>query len=143
MTDMRTKNRAARQAAAKFLGLENAKWPPRLTRLPKDQWPKRGPKESPIDIWRSNEFLVQSYAVPGHPDITRLSVNRTEIQMDGGWRQDISWEDLQRLKHEAGYGDRMAVEIFPKDDDVVNVANMRHIWVFLSGGLTFTWRKAK
>ena len=34
----------------------------------------------------------------------------------------------------------MAVEVFPADDQVVNVANMRHLWV-LPEPLPFAWEK--
>ncbi len=31
------------------------------------------------------------------PAIVRLSVNRAAITNDGGWQQDITWDELQRL----------------------------------------------
>lgn len=69
----------------------------------------------------------------------RMSVNRTALTKDGNWDADIGWEELQRLKAEAGYGNMDAVEIYPSDKDVVNVANMRHLWI-LSEPLAFAWR---
>ena len=119
---------------------DNSIWPPRLEAIPADKWPKHIPHAKPrVNVFRSREFLVQVFD-EGH-DTLRLSVNRTDWDFTlGRWREDISWDDLQRLKEEAGYGGRWAVEIFPAADEVVNEANMRHIWL-LKGAPTFAWRK--
>lgn len=53
--------------------------------------------------------------------------------MDG-----ITWDELQALKRQCGFGDRFAVEVYPADLDVVNVGNLRHLWV-LQGALPFAW----
>ncbi|EOG1815585.1 hypothetical protein ACK3RA_000943 [Enterobacter hormaechei] len=47
---------------------------------------------------------------------------------------------LQEIKSAVGYGDRDAVEIYPRDSDVVNVANMRHLWI-TPEPIAFAWRK--
>ncbi len=91
-------------------------------------------------MWRSRAFLVQAFHEAG--GIIRLSVNRTEwCERRKRWREDISWDDLQRLKAEAGYGDRWAVEVLPADGSVVDVANMRHIWL-LPEAPAFAWKRA-
>lgn len=91
----------------------------------------------PIEVWRSRRFLVQVFAV--RPTITRLSINRIEIEAESNrWEQGISWEELQRIKREVGFGEYDAVEIFPADKDIVNVANMRHLWV-LQESLDYKW----
>ena len=71
--------------------------------------------------------------------VERLSICRTAITGDR-WTDGISWNDIQRLKHECGRGDKFAVEIYPADKDVVNVANMRHIWI-LDEPPVYAWRK--
>jgi hypothetical protein len=91
-------------------------------------------------VWRSRNFLVQEYDLQAkYPALVRLSICRTSISGDR-WRDGISWDDLQRLKNECGYGGLDAVEIFPADNDVVNVANMRHLWV-MAEPVRFAWRK--
>jgi hypothetical protein len=89
-----------------------------------------------IATWRSNRFLVQLFhALDG---AQRISICRTMIDTDTGrWVDGITWEEIQAIKREVGFGDRMAVEIYPADGDVVNVANMRHIW--LVDPLPFAW----
>jgi len=49
-------------------------------------------------------------------------------------------EALQEIKSAVGYGDRDAVEIFPAQKDLVNVANMRHLWI-VPESIPFAWRK--
>lgn len=72
--------------------------------------------------------------------LVRLSINITS--MDGArWKDGISWEDMQRIKAEAGYPMHDAVEVFPRAVDVVNVANMRHIWI-MRDLLSFAWRNS-
>lgn len=40
-----------------------------------------------------------------------------------------SWADLQRVKNEIAGADRVAVEVFPPEGDLVDQANMYHLWV--------------
>lgn len=65
---------------------------------------------------------MQQFAAPA-PALCRLSILRTSVKGDR-WTDGITWDDLQRLKFEAGYGDAWAVELFPADAEVVNVANI-------------------
>jgi hypothetical protein len=145
LMDMRIQTRAMRRAGAKFLNQESAKWPPQLIQIPEADWPK--PPEDrktpmPLEIWRSRSFLVQVHSVRHHAEMLRLSISRASIQRDGNWSDQINWDELQQIKRECGHGERQAVEIFPADRDIVNVANMRHLWVFTDGrGLPFAWGK--
>ncbi len=109
-----------------------------LTPLPPGAWPQRrsGNKE-PVEIWRSKTFLVQIYQDGDHQ---RLSCHRTEINKTGMWVDGITWEELMRLKSECGRGDRWAVEVYPPDVSVVNVANMRHLFL-LPEAPVFAWKK--
>ena len=120
-------------------------YPQELTRVSPSQWPGNltWMTERVVAVWRSRTFCCQVYDASNGAGVVRLSFNRTETELVGNvcqWKQGVSWDDLQRLKREAGYGERQAVEIFPADQDVVNVANMRHLWV-LPQGLPFAWTK--
>jgi hypothetical protein len=123
----------------KYLSEENRKWPDRLTNVHRDYWPKDGQARRAA-VWRSRTFLVQVYFED--VGVMRMSVCRTELDGAGMWKDGISWEELQRLKDECGYGCSDAVEVYPRNMDVVNVANMRHVWV-LPYPLPFAWRGAK
>ena len=119
------------------LARDNAKWPSALVEIPRSQWPN--PDGPQLRVLRSRDFLVQEFLADGMA-LVRLSVNITAMDGDR-WRDGIPWEDLQRLKAEAGYPMHDAVEVYPRATDVVNVANMRHIWV-MRELLPFAWRKA-
>jgi hypothetical protein len=128
-----TTSRAQRRQLAR----DNAKLPAALQEVPRYQWPN--PDAPQLRVLRSRDFLVQEFGAP-EPAIVRLSVNRTALSGDR-WTDGISWEELQRLKAECGYASRDAVEVFPAERDVVNVANMRHLWV-LRQPLEFAWRSS-
>lgn len=125
------------------LARENAKWAVALRAVPEADWPAsaRGTKRAPlIGAWRSRDFLVQAFQE--RRDIVRLSINRTEVGLDLKWKDGVTWDEIQRLKREAGFGDRCAVEIYPADADIVNDTNTRHIWL-LPKLPAYAWRGAR
>lgn len=131
-------NRHERRSAILFMEQENAKFPDRLAEIPCDQWPDpRGITLIPVRVLRSKEFAVMVYAEAG--GVLRLSVNRSHVDPQTlRWVDGITWDELQALKSEAGYGDREAIEIYPPDSDVVNVGSLRHLWV-LPERMPFSW----
>ena len=119
------------------LDRENARLPAALQPVPRDTWPP-GTPPGLCAVYRSRNYLVQVFE--GQPSVkARLSINRTSHN-GVRWVDGIGWEDLQRLKAECGFGQDDAVEVFPADRDVVNVANLRHLWV-MDAPLAFAWRK--
>lgn len=72
--------------------------------------------------------------------VARLTVNRVHLGADGHWCQDITWEELQRVKRECGYGNYYGVEVYPREGDVVRDCNMRHLWLFAEP-LAIGWTK--
>lgn len=124
---MNSKERKTYRGIRKMMAKENAKWPDIPIKVQKDHWPPRESlKNYPLNVWRSKNWLIQEYKENDH---IRLSVNRTTIAPDGKWDEGISWEDLQWIKEQIGYGDRWAVEIYPPRTKSINVANMRHLWI--------------
>lgn len=109
-----------------------------LKPVPKENWPVRchDPKRS--NVWVNSYFLVQEFQEDN--GVIRLSVNTTSVGSNGRWKAGISWDALQAIKNAVGYADRDAVEIYPCERDVVNVANMRHLWI-TNDPLPFAWRK--
>lgn len=128
----------------KAIAAESRGYPAHLVRIADDEWRERAARfvasgmTQPLEVWRSRGFLVQVFAAAA-PAVERLSVIRTTPERDG-WQQEISWDDLQRLKSECGRGDRFAVEVYPTDVDVVAIANMRHLWI-LAEPPAFAWRR--
>lgn len=127
---------SATRAQRRQLERDNAKQPSALCEVPREQWPS--PAAPQLRVLRSREFLVQEFEATA-PAKVRLSVCRTTLTGDR-WQDGIAWEELQRLKRECGYGDADAIEVFPADADVVNVANMRHMWV-MADPVACAWRK--
>lgn len=121
----------------RILEKENAALPLVLQEVPRHQWPTQ--RTHILRVFRSRHFLVQEYLAPS-PAKVRLSVCRTSVGNNGRWLDGISWDELQQIKRECGYGDADAVEVYPADDDVVNVANMRHLWI-MDQPLNFKWMK--
>ena len=56
-----------------------------------------------------------------------IRIYKDRIAIRGISEAPISWEILQKIKRQI-LGDVVAVEIFPTDSDVVNLANTRHLW---------------
>lgn len=119
----------------RLLDKENAKWPRILQPVPRSQWPDH-PRQ-PKEVWRSRDYLVQVYAEPN--GMERMSISSTSLQGDR-WMDGITWDELMLLKRQAGRGDRDALEVYPADKDIVNVANMRHLFL-PPEPVSFAWRK--
>jgi len=130
-------------AKIKRLKQDNKGYPAHLVDVPKEFWPltwKADPRLEYVRVLRSSKFLVQ--IIVEHPsENVRMSVSRTMIDHQGNWKADISWEELQQVKYEAGWGEFICVEIYPANANVVNVANMRHLWL-LPEGTQMGWVKA-
>ena len=114
--------KAHRQAIAE----ENRRWTKELVEVPKEHWADNSRLESRIGVWRSKEFIVQIFQ---DGDYTRISVNRTCLLADGHFKDDITWDTMQAIKASIGYAGFWAAELFPPDDQLVNVANIRHMWI--------------
>lgn len=123
------------RAQRRQLKRENAKQPTHLREVPREEWPTRNSPQ--LRVLRSRDFIVQEFPA-NPPALVRLSINRTALDGER-WQDGITWEELQRLKRECGYGDSGAIEIYPADTDVVNVANMRHLWI-MAEPVACAWR---
>jgi hypothetical protein len=110
----------------------------RLEPLDRSRWATLIENPNRFAVWTSEIFSVQAFNVPG--GIVRLTINRNKRILSPRLFDDgISWEDLQAIKDECGYADRMAVEIYPEANHILNVINARHLWI-LPAPLPFAWR---
>jgi hypothetical protein len=106
-----------------------------FTEIPSCNWPNRSnPNLKKVLI--SKLFMVQEYH---EGENIRLTVNFIK-QKNGKWKDGISWDQLQQIKSSVGYGNKCAVEVYPEDVNVVNVANMRHLFI-LPERPKFAWSK--
>ena len=64
--------------------------------------------------------------VPGWGNTTHLKIRRRNGE-DG-----ITWDELMAAKNE-GFPDEIAIEIYPREEDLVNETNTRHLWIVPAG----------
>lgn len=76
-------------------------------------------------IWKNNLYIVQEF--PKSEGMTLLMVRRNDAA------PIRSWSDMQRIKNELMGEDRVAVEVYPAESDLIDLANMYHLWVFQEG----------
>lgn len=99
-----------------------------------DLHPDRAPL---VRALRNKDWLIQIFDDQGH---TRLTVCRARLAPNGQrWAEGITWDELMWLKAEAGYAAAWCVEVYPPDNEVIDVANMRHLWV-LPEPPAYGWR---
>ena len=131
-------NRKQRRANQAELHRHNKTFPDILRPLPREQWGAFADRlfvneNPPKAIWLSKLWLVQCYdEALMYPGVYRLSVCRAKLILnkDGHTYPDrIAWDELMQIKREIGLGNAYAIEVYPRDRDIVNVANMRHLWL--------------
>ena len=106
--------------------------------IPQNQW--RNIPKGLFEVWTNKDFLVQ---INKEASGIRITINKLIYKVIKGepiWDDGISWDQIQEIKSLVGYGDKWAVECFPPDQEVVNVANMRHIWI-LNNPPEYGWHK--
>lgn len=104
--------------------------------IPANEIPQR--LGAPSQVFKNKEFLVQVFKDENSP--TRLTINKIK-RKGNNWVDGITWDQLMHIKRLIGYADKCAVEIYPPDKDIVNVANMRHLWVVDMPD--YAWKKDK
>lgn len=107
--------------------------------IPRSEWPSVQQTVPLRSVFRSKNLLVQIFE--GQP--TRLSISKIELRSDGNWADGITWDELQECKDRCGFSMSDAVEAFPVRKDIVNVANVRHLWIMPKEMTTFFWRSQK
>lgn len=115
-TQKRAIKKMAKEAAKSGWG----EWIECLSDIPKASLP-----EGIVVAWKNNVFTVQMYlyedaAVSGV--FTVFGIRRHDKS------PTISWDDLMRIKNEIAGVDRWAMEMYPPQDQLVDVANMRWLW---------------
>ena len=90
-----------------------------------------------LRAFRNRYFLAQIYREPN--GFLRLTVQRCAIDKRGMWVDGITWDEMMTVKSMIGMSDRWAVEVYPPTDEIVNVANMRHLFL-LADAPAYAWR---
>lgn len=137
-----TASRDDRRAVAKAMERESKRFGPTLERWAPP--PNRAERtahlsEQPSEAWRNNRLLVLVFPADAPGVKARLTIQRTALRSDGHWVDGITWDEVQTVKEAVGFANDDAVEVYPPARDVVNIANIRHLWV-LAERLPFVWR---
>lgn len=120
----------------KALQTENRDWADRMREVPMAQWSPAmqaaalslDASSVPMRTWRSTRFIAVLYD-EGPKKPHRLTVNRAAIDSTGQFVDGLTWDELMQVKRECGFDKRDALELYPSDASVVNVSNMRHLWI--------------
>jgi hypothetical protein len=109
--------------------------------VPKSEWIKLE-DTNPIKVWKSDDYLVQLYK--DEDGTERLSINSCWYKLNGfnspTWKDNLTWDELQSIKNSIGYENKWLVECYPPIGNVVNIANIRHLFV-LDEKPTYAFKK--
>jgi hypothetical protein len=140
-TDRPPNGRALRELR-KALQIANRGWPEQMREVVLDDWPDDVKAvawdKRPLRAWRSRRFVAMLFEEGGNRP-TRLTVHRTWLDDRGRFEGGITWDELMAVKRECGFGSLDALEFYPADDVVVDVQNMRHLWL-VSTPHQWVWR---
>lgn len=111
-----------------LIAVENAKYSEEFTPMTEDRLALGQHQTGSVAAaWRSKSFVAALWIQDD--GALRLSVNRTRLNDRGTFVDGITWDELMAVKRGVGYGDTWAVEVYPPDAEVVNVSNMRHLFL--------------
>ncbi len=79
-----------------------------------------------VDEKRNYCVLIRRIIVKDWGEVEHAAIRNTAST-------DIPWAEKQRIKNEIFGEDRVAFEVFPKMDDLIDEANMYHMWVLPKG----------
>jgi len=105
-------------------------------RLMRQGWSRFEPGPSPVgkvgdayETWINNLYMVFRCRdeITEWGIVSRIMVRRN----DGG--TNVPWADMQRVKNEIMGQERLAIQIFPPESDLVDDANIYHLWVMPDG----------
>ena len=77
--------------------------------------------EHSIGAWESDTYCAAAFR---DGEAVRLDLMRRDEH--GG----ITWDQIREIKNACGYADKDAIEFYPREADVINTGNRRHIYIF-------------
>lgn len=81
-----------------------------------------------VRAWKNNLYVVQCYERHTDWGLVVIAMIRSN---DGV--SEPRWATKQRIKNELFGPDAVAFEVFPGEEDLVDAANMYHLWVMPTG----------
>lgn len=75
-----------------------------------------------------SRILITEWGKVEHAAIMKISKDENEFSSNG--ERDIPWAVKQEIKNEIFSDKRLAIEVFPKTKNLVDVMDVYHLWVF-------------
>ena len=76
----------------------------------------------------NGDYIVEKHSIPNNPPFKyRLAIKRADRAICH------SWNILQEIKNSIVGEDFVAIEVYPRQSEVTDTANMYHLWVFEEG----------
>ena len=102
------------------LGIYNGKWMPEMDRC----WIR---KEDGCCV--CSRLIRTLWGTIEHVTISRRDPNSKEIVTSDG-SGELTWAEKQQIKDELFGKKRVAIEVFPSEDRLIDIADVYHLWVF-------------
>jgi hypothetical protein len=80
-------------------------------------------------VWSNGWLVVLVRTI----ETTALGLAVEHAAFRTAMQSELSWREKQRMKNEIFGADRMGVEVFPQTADLIDAADMYHLWVFPFG----------
>lgn len=91
-----------------------------------------------VYVANDKSYCVMTREIDTHIGKVTHATLRSQGTHETNWKgTEISWSEKQRIKNEIFGEDAVAIEVFPKEDELVDEANMYHIWVLHEFELPF------
>lgn len=81
--------------------------------------------------WGKVEHVAITYHSDGFGKSGDILEAASKITTDGSG--DIPWRIKQEIKNEIFGKDRVAIEVFPKESNIVDVSDVYHLWILPKG----------
>jgi hypothetical protein len=77
--------------------------------------------EPSCGVWVSDEFAIAAFQ---DQNAIRLDICRHDL------RDGLTWDMLMEIKNQCGFADYDGMEFYPKEKDIINTGNVRHLYLF-------------
>lgn len=103
-------------------GVYSGQWMPEMDRCWMDF--ERGYSVS------SRMVYTKQFGNVEHVTISRIHEDLNSFHVSTGGEAPIGWNEKMMIKNELFGEDRFAIEVYPKQKNLVDIADVYHLWVF-------------
>lgn len=109
----------------------------RLMRKPAGRFIEKNPREENAPEWITRLFINNRYFVmiDDEAKTTAGTAIKAMIRANDAKPFKNHWSEIQKIKNEIFGADAVAVEYYPAEENLADVANIYWIWIFPEGVL--------